>query len=48
MNDEDTLPPHQPNTLGNVLKRAWALAKAYPDVSIPAGVLIGFLAGVIF
>lgn len=35
MNDEETLPPHQPNTPLVLLKRFWALAArkvaAYPD-----------------
>ena len=42
---ETTLPPRQPNTLGNVLRRAWKLAKAYPDISLPLAFLVGVLVG---
>lgn len=44
---EATHPPRQPNTLRNVLKRIWQLAKWHPDVSIPAAALIGLLVGAV-
>ena len=45
MNDEATIPPRQPNTPRNLLRKLIAAVKAHPDRAI--AFVLGFLAGAV-
>lgn len=48
MNEDTTLPPHQPNTPRVWIRRVYGWLRAHPDVGMSAALAAGLLIGLAF